>query len=155
MMTEEKIEIAIGIDLIKDAGYAGFVAFFYGGADSGSFEETYAIPETIICEESGNLLVDRYSNHFADVTKDAPEVHDKLIDGIPSAYYQEHDWWNNAGGSGYIVIDLENMRYYTEYNLNGERINEPELDENGEEDWDNFEPKYEEYVENGFGDINF
>ena len=160
-MEKEMIETAIAVDMMKELGYSCFVGFFYGGGDSGGFEGYHMIPRDFVCVETGDLLVDRYSDEFTKATTDVPDVPDIISDGIPSSYYHEHDWWNNEGGSGYIVVDLENLRYYTYYNINDEDQSEHPLDEDGEKlpllddgepDWDNHCPVYGESTESSMGD---
>ena len=163
-MNDKIIDTAIGIDLLKDAGYNCFVAFFYGGGDSGEFEESHVIPREFVCEETGDLLIDRHDGAFTEGVQKTPELPDQIQDAIPSRYYQDHDWWNNEGGSGYIVVDLEKMKYYTHYDLNHEDESEYPIDEDGkklelcddgEPDWDNHCAVYRESSESGCGDFKF
>ena len=160
-MTKEMVETAIAVDVMKDLGYSCFVGFFYGGGDSGEFEAYHMIPRDFVCEETGDLLIERDDHKFTEVTEGLPDVPDAVAECIPPTYYHEHDWWNNEGGSGYIVVDLEKMKYYTHYNINHEEESEHPLDEDGkklpllddgEPDWDNHISVYKESNECSMGD---
>jgi hypothetical protein len=138
--TDAKIDLAMFIGTLKDHGATHLNCKFYGGGDSGEVESAFAYRD-----EEDN------TEGIPDITNQ--QVNSMLSDWV-SPHTHEYDWWNNEGGDGNIIIDLNDLTYETIYNICGEDKAEYEVDEEtGETDWESAEPNYEYDTFHGSGTI--
>ena len=117
---EPNLELTALFMMLKDHGATHIVVRFSGSGDSGDFDEKYAIPNTLV-NENNDLKEDIWSPAFDNLRKGMPEIpsdKEELLVDIANAYTKSHDWWNNDGGDGYIVINMTTLEYHTHYSIN-------------------------------------
>ena len=98
-MKEETLNIRKVIQILKDVNIDKIVIHYSGGGDSG------AIDDINFTDKDDNEIDGWDRIDEQDVIKDAIEafIYPKL-DSI-------EDWWNNEGGEGTAIIDLNNHSY--------------------------------------------
>lgn len=117
---ETNIELTALFVMLKDHGASHIVINFNGSGDEGAFDEMHAIPSKLV-NEHGDLTDSMYSGEFQEVSKMMPEIpKDKisLLEDLASTHTSAHDWWNNDGGDGYIVINMTKLTFHTHYSIN-------------------------------------
>lgn len=117
---EPNLELSTLFMMLRDHGASHVVVDFQGSGDGGSFEDMYAIPSSLV-DEDGSLKHREWESEFTELHKGMPAIpQDKrnLIEDVADNYTKSYDWWNNDGGDGYIVINLETFDYYTHYSIN-------------------------------------
>jgi len=113
---EEEITDLGCLTTLTDLGYSYIKISFSGSGDSGDIEP----PEFLKKEDIGNEDIrDIFIKHDInrERTEEIPEVVLDFIANKADSLTQDHDWWNNDGGYGIIIIDLEKNKYITEYNI--------------------------------------
>lgn len=119
---EDKLEI-INALLDANVNYVGIT--YSGGGDSGAIDEKYlfrTLPEDII--QSGEIEYDFTDREDIEVIDDK-EIEPQILIRVEDLFFPHlnniEDWWNNEGGYGSAVLDLNRMMlqinnntYYTE-----------------------------------------
>lgn len=155
IMKAERTHLAIGLSFIKETDITHAVLSFYGGGDEGGIEARYVVSAEMV-DEDERLVNSPSSTKFIELSNALPDVPDEFyeaIEDLAEGLYQEYDWWNNDGGSGYICIDLTTFQYCVKYDLVGEDTGTPPVDENGDPDYDDYEETRPEWTEWGSGTI--
>jgi hypothetical protein len=117
---EENIDLAVLFAALRDKGASHLLITFSGSGDNGDFDDVFAIPNSIVDDE-GNITINHWQSDFEEACEHMPNIssdhRDNLIELIDE-HTKDYDWWNNDGGSGYIVIDLLKLTFYTDYTIN-------------------------------------
>lgn len=123
----KKVEKRAAILEAKEKGATHVVFFFSGGGDSGAMDEKYLIDSNItddngdsIIDEDGNLLFAPNSPEFDKVKEGIGNISDdhwKILEENIEGCYDDHDWWNNDGGYGYLILNLTDFTYRVNYNI--------------------------------------
>lgn len=99
---DRSIEFSVVLIVLKDKGVSTMTVDFNGGGDSGEIEDiTFKDIKGDIIDitDIGGTLYDQ-----------ATEVAYCMLEGI-------EDWWNNEGGYGTLLVDLEEGSYEIEVNI--------------------------------------
>ncbi len=118
---ETNLELSAFFIMLKDHGASHILIDFSGSGDEGYYNAYHAIPISMVDTKTGDVTERSWSSEFEKLTEDMPEIppekHD-LLDDLVNPYTGQHDWWNNEGGDGYIVINLTTLSYHTHYSIN-------------------------------------
>jgi len=94
---------------IKDLGYRYLGAYFDGSGDSGYIEEIRASNNLEKLEE--NNVWDLGNGIDIKDLDLSDELQTFVSDEFDEISASEDDWWNNEGGHGKCIIDLNNNQY--------------------------------------------
>jgi len=106
MSFSKKEELTKGLIHLKDKGVKYVKVEYSGGGDSGDIDAVYYNLEN----------PEEYSNS-PDTLGINPEVHELIKDYSYYLTQDIEDWYNNDGGYGTIIIDVESANYTIENNV--------------------------------------
>lgn len=104
---------------IKDQGYRYLAAYFDGSGDSGCVEKIIASNNLEELEEN-NVWNSRNGINMEDLDLSA-ELKTFVSDEIDEISASEDDWWNNEGGYGKCIIDLNSNQYNLDIDVRVEK----------------------------------
>jgi hypothetical protein len=94
---------------IKDLGYRYLGAYFDGSGDSGYIEEIIASNDLEKLEE--NNVWDIHDGINIKKLNLSDELQRFVSDELDEISSSQDDWWNNEGGYGKCIIDLNSNEY--------------------------------------------
>jgi len=149
---EQNIELATLFMMLKDHGATHILVTFSGGGDDGACENAHAmLPKHV--DENNNIAFEAWSAESELEEDGMPDIQNNLeaLSNLVTPYLHDHDWWNDDGGSGHIVLNITNYSYNVEYSISGEDKAEYTVDDDGDIDYDSAEAEYEydEYSSQG------
>jgi hypothetical protein len=99
---KESIEKLTGVFvLLKDKGVAKIKVEYSGGGDSGAIDTIY--------------FTDHNDNLISIDLEEIPDYDEDTVEHIAYKYLNNiEDWWNNEGGYGVFVINIDTMEYEIE-----------------------------------------
>ena len=121
-MQAEKSNMIFIASKLKDEGVRFIVMEFSGCGDSGDVNEYVAYAPSLLPEDTEfeDLSIpmswdDDDEKHLVEYQIDR-ETENALWNfaHIPA---QEYDWWNNDGGEGRLLLDLETFEYKTDFQI--------------------------------------
>ena len=128
---EPNLELTALFLMLKDHGASHVVITFSGSGDSGAYDEMHAVPQTIV-DDAGNLTESTWSSEFDEAVKPMAQIPGEsrnLLETLAEGNTDAHDWWNNDGGDGYIVVNMTDLTFHTHYAIN--HTNQVEHDAQG------------------------
>tara|TARA_Y100000389_G_scaffold199476_1_gene237924 strand:- start:276 stop:683 length:408 start_codon:yes stop_codon:yes gene_type:complete len=117
---DRQLNIAAIIAELKDNG-VNFVGCYYeGGGDSGAIEYYTFFNEEFNMRWDDNYALDYSENGNMDSTIDQKLKH-SVETQLEDLFYNElntiEDWWNNDGGYGSMLLNLETMEFKINNNV--------------------------------------
>jgi len=85
--------------LIKDKGYNQLKVYYSGSGDSGAIDDIYVLNNT------NSIPIDIDSINIENMIENTDFIKEWLYEIIDEAT-ENMDWWNNEGGCGNIIINL-------------------------------------------------
>ena len=114
---ENKEKIITATLMLKDHGATHILVTFSGSGDSGQFDMVVPLPSALVNEL--DLVHDQYTSDFEQLTRPMADLieDDELFHDLVESLTKEYNWWDNDGGDGHIIIDLNTFAYKTHYNI--------------------------------------
>ena len=119
MEDDDKIKLALLFAMMKENDMSHIHMEFSGSGDDGAVDGFTMVPAELLDEEM-NLIHDSWSSIFDDATKNLPSLSDysEAIEELLIKKTHSYNWWDNEGGYGYIIFDINTKKYKCNWSIN-------------------------------------
>ena len=117
---DKELKMAAVIAELRDNGVEFVGCYYEGGGDSGAIDQYYFFDEEFSMKWDDDFKLDYSDNGNMD-TKLSEKLRLNVETKLEDLFYRElntiEDWWNNDGGYGSMVLNLQTMEFKIDNNL--------------------------------------
>ena len=117
---DKELKMAAVIAELRDNGVEFVGCYYEGGGDSGAIDQYYFFDEEFSMKWDDDFKLDYSDNGNMD-TKLSEKLRLNVETKLEDLFYRElntiEDWWNNDGGYGSMVLNLQTMEFKIDNNV--------------------------------------
>ena len=117
---DKELKMAAVIAELRDNGVEFVGCYYEGGGDSGAIDQYYFFDEEFSMRWDDDFGLDYSDNGNMD-TQLSEKLRRNVETKLEDLFYRElntiEDWWNNDGGYGSMVLNLQTMEFKISNNV--------------------------------------